>query len=656
MEDNEGDEALATKPWKGQIKPPSGYTKPPKNQQKPPHTRASIDWVHGYKGYKAKNNLRYLVDGSIAYHAAGLGVVYDPQTHTQRHFGRHTDEITAIAFAPDKRTVATGEVGRRPKIYVWDAISMQALKQLQGKLQRGVKCMAFSPSGALLAAVDTSDEHQVAVYNVESGLCIAVARGDRAQIVDVSFRDEAGLATAGVKHFKVWSVGKGLTSKGAIWGQHTDRNVACVAFHREEALTGSAKGSLLVWQGNAVSKAQPLHSRALDTIRVTENNVFTGGRDMVLNVLDPTNYAKLFSVSLAGAQFASVCGQPRAIDLDEAQSTLVVGTFGCEIFEVPIALAEKQMSGQPRVLVQGHYAPKMKDTNEVWGLCAIAGTDRLITVSDDATLRVWSATTHAQVALVDLNRHKDGQPLPPDPQTKELALAAQARCVDVSADGSLCAVGFRSGQFRVYRIDTWKMVVAKKSPMKEWLEDLKFSPDGRYLAVSSHDNNVYVFAFPTMDLHCSLSASTSFVSHLDWSADSRYLRTNDGSYELLYYDVANRAQEKAGASGLRDVEWHTVTCPMSWATQGVWSKGMDGTDINHCDRSLDSHRDGYQLLATGDDFGKVKIFRYPAMVEPSEPVVCHGHSSHVTKVKFGSGCLFSAGGNDTTLIQWRLDP
>ena len=66
----------------------------------------------------------------------------------------------------------------------------------------------------------------------------------------------------------------------------------------------------------------------------------------------------------------------------------------------------------------------------------------------------------------------------------------------------------------------------------------QFSPDGRYLAVGSHDKKVYVFAFPTMERHCSLTTSTDFVSHLDWSADSRYLRTNDGSYELLYYDVA----------------------------------------------------------------------------------------------------------------------
>ena len=67
--------------------------------------------------------------------------------------------------------------------------------------------------------------------------------------------------------------------------------------------------------------------------------------------------------------------------------------------------------------------------------------------------------------------------------------------------------------------------------MKAWLEDIKFSPDvknekgeviekSRYLAVGSHDGNVYVFAFPGMELHCTLSESQQFVSHIDWSLNA----------------------------------------------------------------------------------------------------------------------------------------
>jgi hypothetical protein len=39
----------------------------------------------------------------------------------------------------------------------------------------------------------------------------------------------------------------------------------------------------------------------------------------------------------------------------------------------------------------------------------------------------------------------------------------------------------------------------------------------------------------------------------------------------------------------------------------------DGTDINYVDRSKKQHKDGYHLLALGDDFGKVRILRYPSI-------------------------------------------
>jgi WD40 repeat protein len=50
------------------------------------------------------------------------------------------------------------------------------------------------------------------------------------------------------------------------------------------------------------------------------------------------------------------------------------------------------------------------------------------------------------------------------------------------------------------------------------------------------------------------------------------------------------------------------------------------------------------------------VYRYPATEKGVEYIAHNGHSSHVTRVAFtGDGkYLFSAGGHDLGLFQWRL--
>ena len=39
----------------------------------------------------------------------------------------HQDDITALALHPDGSTVATGELGKRPLIIVWDSLKMNII-------------------------------------------------------------------------------------------------------------------------------------------------------------------------------------------------------------------------------------------------------------------------------------------------------------------------------------------------------------------------------------------------------------------------------------------------------------------------------------------------------------------------------------------------
>jgi len=88
---------------------------------------------------------------------------------------------------------------------------------------------------------------------------------------------------------------------------------------------------------------------------------------------------------------------------------------------------------------------------------------------------------------------------------------------------------------------------------------------------------------------------------------------------------------------------------------GVYPQGADGSDINTVDASGDR-----KLVAAGDDFGSVRVFRYPVLKTSHQCRRMTGHSEHVPRVRFyNSGdeqYLISGGGNDRTYIQWKAVP
>lgn len=648
-----GDEFMAVKPWLGQMREPTDFRKPPKNQEQPPTMQLELEWVHGYRARDSKNNVKILKDGSVAYHAAAVGIVYDPDDHTQKHFIKHIDDITAIAFSSDKRTVATGEIGPKPSIYIWDALTMQQKFELKGQLKKGIQALSFSPSGRYLAACAIDTDHHVALYDAEAGAMLAMSKGDGNNIVGISMRSETEFATCGVRHFKDWSFENGaLKSKRGKFdkGKYSDMVVTVVAY-KSNYVSGTLKGEVLLWNGPSVTKCiKGKHQGPVDAIEVYEDYIFTGGRQGNIVILD-SKFTVTKELSITG--FDSICPGVNAFSYDGKR--LIVGTRGSEVFDCTFSIDTGKIKVN-NVITAGHYSPCNKDNNEVWGLAIFPNKDLYVTVSDDATLRVWNTKDRKMDKIVKLNIDSSGKEMELDPSTKELANGAKGRSVDVSSNGKLCAVGFRDGTFRIYDTKDWN-IVSEKKDRKEWIQDIKFSPNSEYLAVASHDNFIDVYTMDKNMKKFTLKGHSSFITHIDWSENGEALHSTCGAYELLYWDINSKKQDTSGASNFRDEDWNTWTVVLGWPVQGIWEPTMDGSDINAVDRSSKPHDDGYRLLATGDDHGKVKVFRYPCMVENSKAVEGLGHSSHVTMVKFSKSgqYLFSAGGNDTCIFQWKVN-
>jgi len=439
----------------------------------------------------------------------------------------------------------------------------------------------------------------------------------------------------------------------------------------------------------------------------------SGGKDRCVKVwnqsLQPVSLFDVTACSCVDGSVASVDIRPAASTASVGKSsslTLLVGTYGGELIQIRGTASSAGAKGSEltagshvinldlsdataEVLLHSHFG------GELWGL-AMHPIDRDLFASagDDSTLRVWSIPKNCQLGWVNVGH--------------------AARALAWHPSGSIIAVGLfetvkgggkkdakapkpkdLGGAVHLYFVsvnvppgseDQFVRICGGCASVA-WIAELKFhklAKGDSVLAVGSHDKKLYVYTIPSYDGGAAPSGEewtnclkkpryvfdkhSSAVLHVDFSRDGLFFQTNCQASELLFANAETGKQETS-ASKLADYNnsclgereeddeeagkvWDTQTCKLGWPVQGIWPPGSDSSDINAVDR-----HPNMKLLATADDSGKVKLFRFPCISKDSKGHVYEGHSSHVTNVRWStspSRHLVSAGGNDKCLFVWNL--
>ncbi|XP_063255422.1 echinoderm microtubule-associated protein-like 1 isoform X5 [Prinia subflava] len=598
-----------------------------------PAKRLKLEWVYGYRGRDCRSNLYLLPTGETVYFIASVVVLFNVEEQLQRHYTGHNDDVKCLAVHPDRITIATGQVagtskdGKQlpPHVRVWDSVTLNTLHVIgMGFFDRAVTCIAFSKSngGSSLCSVDDSNDHVLSVWDWQKEEKLADVKCSNEAVFAADFHptDTNIIVTCGKSHLYFWTLeGNSLIKKqGLFEKQEKPKFVLCVTFSENgDTITGDSSGNILVWgKGtNRISHAvQGAHEGGIFALCMLRDGTLVsgGGKDRKL-ISWNGNYQKIHKTEIP-EQFGPIRtvaeGKGDVVLIGTTRNFVLQGTLTGDFFPI----------------TQGH-------TDELWGLAVHSSKPQFFTCGHDKHITLWDATTH----------HPIWNKIIEDP--------AQSSGFHPSA--SVVAVGTLTGRWFVFDTET-KDLVTVHTDGNEQLSVMRYSPDGNFLAIGSHDNCIYIYGVSengrkyTRIGKC--SGHSSFITHLDWSVNSQYLVSNSGDYEILYW-IPSACKQVVSVETTRDIEWATYTCTLGFHVFGVWPEGSDGTDINAVCRSH-----GRKLLSTGDDFGKVHLFSYPCSQFRAPSHVYGGHSSHVTNVDFlcEDTHLISTGGKDTSIMQWRV--
>jgi WD40 repeat protein len=176
----------------------------------------TLKHVHGYDGSGGTGkNIHWLSRSVVAFPAVALVVLMNVNSSKQQFYKGHTNEVTSLAIHPDKKIIASGQLGKEGRILVWDSTlmfqkkpqdrtspiisptkplneadqspDMNVLQELLMEKTKGILGVDFSGDGRLLVAIGMDDSTPVSVFDWNRGVVLANVSMGHTEIYQIGF-------------------------------------------------------------------------------------------------------------------------------------------------------------------------------------------------------------------------------------------------------------------------------------------------------------------------------------------------------------------------------------------------------------------------------------------------------------------------------------
>ena len=427
--------------------------------------------------------------------------------------------------------------------------------------------------------------------------------------------------TCGISHLKYWAVaGSKLISERLSLGADasSETMLSVLEYNNDNLIFGSLSGFVYIFKDLLIVNSIKLHNGPIWALSYHPEGILSGSRGLT-NVDIVLKLTTIEGSTIQEIASKSDVSDIRAIDFRE--DVMIIGTSNSIIFQFK--------NGIKTCLNQGH------GYGELWGLAIHPKKMIAITGSHDSCIKTWDLSTKRTISSLK-------------------NLPSPVQCLDINQDADTLAVGFCNGQITLFELKSngeleKESVKKKKRDYSSAINLLRFSPDGKKLAVVCSKNFVDIYKLPHVIKHATCRGLKGFVSNLDWSIDSNYIQINTVQYQRIIYQISD-ANPVVDNEVILQIVWSTMTCVSGPDIVGVVPVDAQSGDVNISHLSNRGH-----ILATGDDYGLVKLFNFP--VDQKNPAFLrfHGHSAHVTNLRFThNDCyLVTTGGDDSCVFLWK---